>query len=380
MTRPVLRPSLRSRAGRLAWIAGAWLLAAGVASLALVQAAGADGEARWVDAFVPSLLYSLSWALLTPVLLWLAWRLPLAPGGLLAALGVRVAAAAGSAFLQLNLYALLVLGSVLLRDGAGGTVGELGMFYVGRLYEGMALAGGILLLADLAERLQRQRRDELRQARLQASLAEARLAALSLELQPHFLFNALNTVSGLVYDDPEGADRMVVRLSELLRRTLAAGRMPTATVAEEGEVLELYLEIQRMRFGERLCVDRAFDPAVLDAEVPRFLLQPLVENAIKHGIAPRRDGGTVWISAAAEGGVLVLRVRDDGAGLRAGGAGRSAGTGTGLANTRSRLEHFYPGEHAFSIAPHADGGTEVVIRLPLQRTGTAAGLAAAEGA
>jgi signal transduction histidine kinase len=203
----------------------------------------------------------------------------------------------------------------------------------------------------------------LKAAQLETRLAEAQLQALQRQLHPHFLFNTLHAISALMHRDTEAADAMLARLSDLLRLTLDRIGVQEVPLRDELEFIDKYLEIERTRFGDRLQVSTAIDPATLDAAVPTLLLQPLVENAIRHGIAPKIGGGRVDISAHRAGGTLVLKVRDSGVGLSA--AKRSAlTTGVGLSNTRSRLEHLYRDAFTFEFSDAPGGGLIVTIVLP----------------
>jgi len=213
-----------------------------------------------------------------------------------------------------------------------------------------------------AHRLSRER--ELRASQLETQLSEARLEALKMQLHPHFLFNALNSVLPLVYRDRDAAVRTVSRLEELLRRSLEADATQLVPLRREVEFLELYLEIQKTRFQDRLTV--AFDvPAnLLSAPVPNLILQPLVENAIKHGVSARPGSGRVEIRARRDDETLFLAVRDDGPGLPE--TGESSSSGVGLRNTRGRLEQLYGGRSRFSLANSAEGGVEATVELPLE--------------
>ncbi|MGE3404136.1 MAG: sensor histidine kinase [Vicinamibacterales bacterium] len=203
----------------------------------------------------------------------------------------------------------------------------------------------------------------LKAAQLETRLAEAQLQALQRQLHPHFLFNTLHAISALMHRDTEAADAMLARLSDLLRLTLDRIGVQEVALRDELEFIDKYLEIERTRFGERLQVSTAIDPATLDAAVPTLMLQPLVENAIRHGIAPKRGGGRVEISARRDGDSLVLGVRDNGVGLPA--ATRSElSTGVGLSNTRSRLEHLYRDAFSFEFGDAPGGGLVVTIVLP----------------
>ena len=231
-----------------------------------------------------------------------------------------------------------------------------------------ALAGG-LVVAALVRRLHTRElqaaRLRARAGELEASLSQARLDALRAQLQPHFLFNTLNAITVLLRKGAVAdADRTLGRLGELLRAVLEADARAEAPLAEELALLERYLEIQRVRFGDRLVV-RADVPAdAARALVPRFVLQPLVENAVEHGVARARGAGTVEIVARRAGGVLEVTVRDDGPGPGAGAPNADGRGGVGVSNTRARLRQLYGADAGLRVSPGAAGGTEAVVTLP----------------
>lgn len=202
-------------------------------------------------------------------------------------------------------------------------------------------------------------------ARLRGELTHAQLEALRTQLHPHFLFNTLNSVSVLTTSDPPKANRVLLKLSDLLRTTLDRAAPHEVSLRQELAQLEPYLEIQQIRFGQRLTLQREVETPALEALVPSFVLQPLVENAVRHGIERNPAGGTVTIGARARGDTLVLEVRDTGAGLTSGAAG---GDGIGLANTRARLERLYGARHQVALEVSSSGGAVVRLELPL-RTG-----------
>jgi two-component system LytT family sensor kinase len=212
----------------------------------------------------------------------------------------------------------------------------------------------------------RAREHETQAAQLAAQLSEARLSALRMQLNPHFLFNSLNAITVLVRDGNNAdASRMLELLSDVLRQVLRTDEAHETTLAGELEFLEQYLAIEQVRFSDRLRPRIEVEPGVAGAAVPRFLLQPLVENAIRHGIAQRADAGVVHIGAHREGEELVLTVRDDGPGLPL----TSAAGGVGLSNTRARLQGLY-GERATITVANADGGGVIVtVRLPYSEAG-----------
>lgn len=204
---------------------------------------------------------------------------------------------------------------------------------------------------------------ELQTAQLQRELLESRLSALRMQLNPHFLFNTLHAVSALIHANPEAADRVVARLSELLRLSLDQSKPQEVPLSEEMSFLARYLEIEQTRFAERLKVDIQIDPNVEQSLVPYLILQPLVENAIRHGIEPREEEGRLTISARRNNGTLELRVSDNGNGLPQSN-GDFPKEGIGLSNTRSRLQHLYGNQFQFDLVDAKGGGLEARLNIP----------------
>ncbi len=215
---------------------------------------------------------------------------------------------------------------------------------------------------------QQSRERELQTAQLRQELVEARLSALRMQLNPHFLFNTLHAVSALIHEDPEAADRVVARLSELLRLSLDQSKPQEVPLREEMGFLERYLEIEQTRFGERLTVVKDIPNDAQQALVPFLVLQPLVENAIRHGIEPREDAGRLAIEARRNNGHLQLRVRDNGSGLPTETNGKPV-EGIGLSNTRSRLQHLYGDKFQFQLTSAQGGGLEAFIEIPFHTSG-----------
>jgi two-component system, LytTR family, sensor kinase len=214
---------------------------------------------------------------------------------------------------------------------------------------------------------------EVASARLETRLVEAQLQALHRQVHPHFLFNTLHAISTLLHRDPDKADRMIERLSDMLRVTLAAVGVQEVPLRQELDFLQAYLDIEQVNFGPRLRVELAIDPDALDALVPNLVLQPLAENALRHGLAPLAAGGTLRVGAHVDGETLLLVVRDDGLGPDRGSDRRAAvaGHGVGLANTRARLEALHHGAASLDVRARAGGGTEVTLRLPFSAPGAA---------
>lgn len=321
------------------------------------------------------------WALVTPWVFGLVRRLPLEQGAsarrFITHLGIGLAVS-----ILMELLSFTLIGT-LVRNGAAGTDLSpsqysprpadviLQLWFLDELVTYLAvLAVGFARSYFIRLRVREQEavRLQAEAASLQAQLADARLAALRMQLNPHFLFNTLHTVSSLAEVDPEGVQRIVARLSALLRRTLEGTARQEVPLAEELSFLRDYLEIQRIRFQGSLEVREEIGPGVLDALVPNLILQPLVENAVKHGADRAGDGvGRVVLHAHldADAGQLVLAVRDNGPGLSVGAEEAAARTGrVGLANTRARLDALYGGAAALDLDRAPEGGLAATITLP----------------
>ncbi len=215
----------------------------------------------------------------------------------------------------------------------------------------------------------------LNSAQLETRLVEAQLQALQRQLHPHFLFNTLNTVSGLIRTDPDGADRMIDRLGDLLRMTLHKSGIQEVSLKEELEVLGKYVEIERTRFGNRLTVEMNVQPETLDAQVPSLVLQPLVENAIRHGVAPNARPGWIAVHTERDDHDLVMQVLDNGDGLPPDRL-MALNRGVGLDNTRARLAHLYRDRFEFTFS-NVERGFCVTIRIPFEVQAPASGVAGA---
>jgi LytS/YehU family sensor histidine kinase len=180
-----------------------------------------------------------------------------------------------------------------------------------------------------------------------------------MQLNPHFLFNTLHAISALMHQDVEAADRMIARLSDLLRYALESTEEQEVTLEQEFQFLDRYLEIEQTRFRERLQVIKKVSPETLQARLPNLILQPLIENAIQHGIEPHARQGVIEISTRREEAQLVVQVRDNGDGLP---PGRTFKEGVGLSNSRARLQQLYPEAHRFEFSN--DGGLVVTLAMP----------------
>jgi two-component system LytT family sensor kinase len=303
-----------------------------------------------------------TWALLTPLIVWLARRVPLErpaarpllfhmAASLLAALlvigpGVPIVRSFTALTRQTDPPEVLETLHWLLAHKL--------IFYVLIYWLILGVTHGILMYNRLREQ-------ELQAARLETELAQTQLEMLRMQLHPHFLFNTLHAISALVHKDVDLADRMIARLGELLRSTLDNAGTQEVSLRQELEFIEPYLEIEQARLGPRLSVRLDVDPATLDARVPNLLLQPLVENAVRHGIGPKTSPGVIQIRARRDGGRLTVEVSDTGVGL-AGGAPKREGVGLGI--TRERLRHLYGAAQRLEVRTAPGGGVVVAVSLP----------------
>jgi signal transduction histidine kinase len=228
-----------------------------------------------------------------------------------------------------------------------------------------------LFLVGITHALEFRRESERRAvdaAQLETRLVEAQLQALQRQLHPHFLFNTLNAIAGLMRTDVDAADRMMDRLGDLLRMTLNTSNIHEVSLKEELEVLQKYLDIEQVRLGDRMTVSIDIHPETLDAQVPNFLLQPLVENAVRHGIAPNARPGYLAITADRHGDRLAMQILNSGEGVPPHRL-TLLNQGVGLANTRARLEHRYPNDHSLLFS-NANPGFRVTVNIPfaIERT------------
>jgi len=210
------------------------------------------------------------------------------------------------------------------------------------------------------------RASELAQSSLKTQLAQAQLRALKMQLHPHFLFNTLHSISSLVLEDPPKANSMIARLGDFLRLTVDNSEQQSVTLKEETEFLRCYLDIEQVRFGDRLTVAFDLEPQTLSAEVPHLILQPVVENAIQHAIAPRAERGRINIEAKRLNGLLRVAISDNGPGISSNAKllGKKC---VGLSNVRTRLQQIYGSDFRFELMNASHGGLTVVMEIPFQR-------------
>jgi signal transduction histidine kinase len=334
-----------------------WTLSGLLSAANYHNMAALDGSAvTWAHALRTSLVATWLWVPLTVFVFWLAGRHPIERGQWRR--GVAIHLAGGLAVVLIRAVSIYV------GDPWVGWYTHPPTFLAvvwTSIDHNLLLYWLFVGLAHGLHAARKSRERELDQSRLEAQLAQARLETLAAQLHPHFLFNTLHSLAELVHRDAARAERMIVSLSELLRKSLADDATAEMRLADELELLEAYLEIEQIRYGERLRVHFDVDPEAGAQAVPRWILQPLVENALRHGLEPRAAPGRLEIAAARRGEQVVLEVRDDGVGLPPGAPPR---LGIGLGNTRERLFRLYGDAASLSIERRAEGGTTVRLELP----------------
>ena len=322
----------------------------------------------WRDAIAWSLLDWYLWAALTPLVFWLYRAFQLGRGAPFRNLLVHL----GLSVFFMAAHSTLYGAALWVRWRTYGDVSVddlLASLFLARFHFDVITYWALVLLRMALDFHQRYREEEVRVSRMETQLARAELHALRMQLNPHFLFNTLNAISALMHRDVPAAERMLARLSDFLRLTLESGRAVEVPLRQELDFLQRYLEIEQVRFPDRLKVEMDVDPETLNAQVPSLILQPLVENAIRHGIAPTSDAGRIGIVAARENGHLLLKVTDDGPGLRPG--SEPPREGVGLTNTRERLRQLYGPESELTLRNGPAGGLDVSLSLPFRvATGT----------
>ena len=235
---------------------------------------------------------------------------------------------------------------------------------------GLMSYGTFLLVSNVIDYYERYQTGKLRASQLETQLAQAQLQALKMQLHPHFLFNTLNSISALQMTDVDAANQMTARLGDFLRMTLDNVGAQEVSLRQEMEFLRCYLEIERIRFQDRMKLTMEIDPDALDMQVPNLILQPLLENSIKYSVLSRNGTGHIQIRARRAGGVLRVQVEDDGIGLHLPRNGNQATRGgVGLANTRARLRQLYGDAHSFVLDHSPSGGVLVTMEIPTNANG-----------
>src|SRR5215212_1557728 len=328
----------------------------------------AMGHAAW-RIFSWGILTWLAWAPLTPAMIWLARRYSLISEAWKTSLLIHL-----PAFLFMSVVHSATATAITLTvkpfDNMGASPAAFWPRFLSRMQSAfgsdLLVYGAVIGICYAFDYHRKYREREFVATRLEAQLAQAQLDALRMQLHPHFLFNTLNGIVGLVRDNKNSAAvSMLVGLGDLLRHTLEYSSRQEVELREEINFIKLYLSIQEMRFSDRLRIELDIDPRTTKALVPNLILQPLTENALRHGIARSADSGLVGIKSAVQNGHLRLTVYDEGAGLPEDWQLKGS-AGIGLANTAARLQQLYDNDHEFDIRNREGGGVEVVIVMPFR--------------
>jgi two-component system, LytTR family, sensor kinase len=320
----------------------------------------------WSNALLSNLPDWYIWAAFSLLIGWLFRRFPLEKGRLAVSLAVHIPASLAIAWVSLALAVSALFVFVIAPGDDHFEWWPVMKRNVAMSYHWWVLVYWAILGAYQGFDYHRKFRErEKRTIQLEAQLVQAQLQALKMQLHPHFLFNTLNSISALLHHDPELADRMIARLGDFLRLTLDNSGAQEVTLRKELEFLKCYLEIERVRFQDRLTVSYDVAPETLDAMVPNLVWQPIVENAIRHAIAPRAGKGHIEVRAHRTGPQLQLQVKDDGPGLASNqNSNGSSGKGVGLANTRERLRQLYGTAQRFELGNDPDRGLTVTLEIP----------------
>ena len=313
-------------------------------------------------AFLVQGLMCLLWALATPLVLWLARRIRIERNNWRRSALLHIVLSLAISVPMITIDYLIYM----IQIGSGGNLTMLRtfkfVFY--NLDRSLLIYWLLVLISHAFNYYNSYRKGELKASQLRTQLVQAQLEALKMQLHPHFLFNTLHSISALLNQDVEAARRMISRLGDFLRLTLENAGTQEVTVQQELEFLNGYLEIERIRFQDRLTTSVTVDPEVLDQRVPNLILQPIVENAMRHAIS-NSNGGRIEIIVTPRNGMLRIEVKDNGPGLRLvrSGPDRSK-TGLGLANTKARLERLYGSAHSLDLANEPTGGLVVTMEVP----------------
>lgn len=315
---------------------------------------GAEQPPEWWRLLLGNFANFWLWAALTPAAVWFGRRFPLE--GPRFGLHFFAIFLAGFGFTAIHIALVRYTNALF----TGRDIRPVYDFIVGYAATDVLVAWGVLAGSQAFIYFQRYQDREVR-------LVQAQLQSLKSQLHPHFLFNTLNAVAELVHGDSARAERTITQLSDLLRTALSRDGADEVTLKEEIDFLRNYIDIQRTLLQERLIARWSIDDDTLDARVPAMLLQPIVENAVQHGIGPLASGGTIEIRARREGTTLAIDVIDDGRGLE---QSVPAGAGIGLANTRARLRHLYGDAHRFDLRARDGGGAIARFEIPLRFEGS----------
>ena len=355
---------------RMALLFGGWTLVGVI--FAAVSYAAAIGENNKEFGFVSALRLNLVqfylWAILSPLLFRFSRHFPIEFRPLnLRNLLLHFPALISFAGIHQAIH-LAVLWSITprLRRQFPALIDCYRAYFGFGFYIDLIIASLIVIAVHALLYYQNFRASELAQSSLKTQLVQAQLRALKMQLHPHFLFNTLHSISSLVLEDPTKANSMIARLGDFLRLTLENSDQQLVSLKEETEFLRCYLEIEQVRFGDRLTLEFELEPQTLSAQVPHLILQPVVENAIQHAIAPRATRGHINIEAKRLNSLLRLEIRDNGPGITLNGDLLRT-EGVGLSNVRARLHQIYGSNFRFELMNARDGGLAIMMEIPFQR-------------
>ncbi len=366
MSNPPTELTIPSRKYTWVLFSGVWLILSLIMSIQLAKdTAGSEYAIPWLNAFLLEFMYCLQWIALAPLTLRLARMFPLRGKSIATAIPVHLLMGFLTSAVTMAGRALLTW-MILHRMETPLTF----EYITDRMTQ--ALDYGIMsyllniLLSYSFEFYAKVREQELAAIRLEAELDRAQLTSLKMQLHPHFFFNTLNTIAMLIRkQENAGAVDMIARLSKFLRYTLENTNVQEVPLREELEVIDLYFDIQKIRFGDNLTIQRSIAPDAMDCSVPTLILQPLVENSLEHGIAKRQSGGVVELSAIKKDGSLLISIADNGPGMN-GDPSASSHQGIGIRNTVSRLEKLYGTSSTFNVQSGPEGGTLVQLVIPFR--------------
>ena len=355
------RPTAQRLLGLSGWAAVWTLVGLAIASEIYLSSNFLGRSITWGEAISDSLEDWYVYGILSLPVTWLARRYPPEEGNRWANAAIHLGAAIVFSLVYITLRA--VVGEVdSMIAGEPASFGEVFHPLLVRTFPFNLLVYGVIIAVSHAlDYYGKYNEQTVQTLELEKHLTEARLQALLHQLKPHFLFNTLNGIASLMHTDVDAADKMLVRLSELLRITMSQTGAPETTLREEIAFLERYLDIEKIRFGNRLETLISIDNDAIDAMVPSLILQPMVENAMRHGVEPHAKPGMIELRGFRRGQDLVLTVSDNGAGIPAGGFKRE---GIGVANTRSRLAELYGDRQKFELVNRPEGGMCVRITIP----------------
>ncbi len=326
-------------------------------------------EFKWLQAFTYRLSDYWLWALLTPFIYFLSTRFPLARQHFAKNLLIHFGFSILISPLQRSISVIgnfMILDTLEQLDKPIGAMLERAKFgIIGGSFDSWIMYWTILIVCFSIGYYRKYQRHKLRSSQLETQLAQAQLQALKMQLHPHFLFNTLHAISTLMDEDIKTARSMLVRLSELLRVTLESAGTQEVSLKKELEMLNRYLEIEQIRFQDRLKIEMQIAPETLEAQVPNLILQPIVENAIRHGIAPISRAGKIDIRAQRSNGKLQLEIQDDGKGIPEAQLA-NLNTGVGLSNTKNRLEQLYGEDQKMMLRNGEENGLSVFLEIPFR--------------